>query len=126
MENLKKSSTKCTGNRGEDKAADFLLRTGYKIVSRNFRTRDGEIDIIAEIDDVLCFVEVKTFPNGSLDLLRNVLGKRKRKRIIKTAKSFLSGHREYINNYIRFDVIVNDMPGLPSVYHIENAFAELL
>jgi len=75
MKNLTKSSTKRTGNRGEDKAADFLLRAGYKIVSRNFRTRDGEIDIIAENDDVFCFVEVKTFPNGSLDLLRNVLGK---------------------------------------------------
>lgn len=117
---------KKTGNSGEDKACKHLLDLGFSLVQRNFRTRIGEIDIIAEKGDLICFVEVKTFPNGNLELLKTVLDKRKQKRIIKTAKCFLAKHRQYNKDYIRFDVIVNDMPGLPEIYHIENAFAEIL
>ncbi len=126
MENDDGDFRRRTGIGGEEEAAGFLLRNGYQVLFRNFRTRRGEVDIIAEKENVLCFVEVKTFPNGTLELLRRVLDRRKQKRIIKTAKCFLQKHREYSDNYIRFDVIVNDMPGFPSVYHIENAFAELL
>ena len=74
----------------------------------------------------MVFVEVKTLPNGNAELLSHVLDIRKQKRIIKTAKCFLAIHRQYSNDFIRFDVIVNDMPGFPEVYHIENAFAEFL
>ena len=119
-------SRKQTGDFGEEKACRYLAENGYSIIERNFRTRRGEIDIIAKKAGVLCFVEVKTLPNGNAELLAHVLDKRKQKRIIKTAKCFLAIHRQYSNDYIRFDVIVNDMPGFPEVYHIENAFAEFL
>ena len=122
----KKDDRKKTGNLGEEKAALYLIKNGYKLVARNFRTRNGEIDIIAEKGKVLVFFEVKTFPLGTRELLGWVLREIKQKRIIKTAKCFLAKHRQYSNTYIRFDVIVNDMPGLPGIYHIENAFAELI
>lgn len=117
---------KQTGNFGEDRAAEFLLRNGYEIVVRNFRTNQGEIDIIVKKGEYIVFVEVKTLPKGNLEFLSHVLDGRKQKRIVKTAKRFLAINRQYSNSYIRFDVIVIDMPGLPQVYHIENAFAELL
>lgn len=116
-----------TGNQGEALAAEYLLQHGFSVLQRNFRTREGEIDIIAQKGDVLVFVEVKTLPNGTQELLSHVLDGRKQRRIVKTAQRFLAIHRQYSNNYIRFDVIVIGMPGLKQVYHIENAFiAELL
>lgn len=54
-----KPSTKKVGDWGEDLAAEELEKAGYKIIDRNFRTRFGEIDIIAEDGDTLIFVEVK-------------------------------------------------------------------
>lgn len=117
---------KKVGNSGEDKACAFFLEKGYEILERNFRTNQGEIDIIVYKDQTVTFVEVKTLPNGTPELLSHVLNTRKQKRIIKTAKCFLSIHRQYSNDLIRFDVIVMDMPGLPDIYHIENAFAETL
>ena len=117
-------TTKQTGDEGENRAANFLQERGYKITARKWRTREGEIDIIAEKDDYLVFVEVKTLPNATYDMLKKVLNSQKQRRIVKTSKCFLLNHREYINSYIRYDVIVLDMQGLPSVYHIENAFSE--
>ena len=117
---------KQTGNSGENRAAEFLVRNGYEIVVRNFRTNQGEIDIIVKKGEYIVFVEVKTLPKGNFEFLSHVLDGRKQKRIVKTAKRFLAINRQYSNSYIRFDVIVLDMPGLPQVYHIENSFAELL
>ena len=117
-------NTKITGNEGELRAATYLESKGFKIIERNWRTNRGEIDIIAFKNDVLVFVEVKTLPNGTLDMIQRELNYQKRERILKTSKRFLLKHREYNNSYVRFDVIVIDMPGLEPVYHIENAFSE--
>ena len=112
------------GNYGEDKACQFFIKKGYEILERNWRTRSGEIDIIAYKEEILVFIEVKTLPNGTVDMLQKVLNQQKFKRILKTSKRFLLNHREYSNSYIRYDVIVIDMPGLSPVYHIKNAFTE--
>ena len=48
-----------TGNLGEELTASFLEGKGYKIIERNYRKKWGEIDIVAELDGVLHFVEVK-------------------------------------------------------------------
>ncbi len=115
---------KITGNKGEDRACQFLKEKGFKVLERNWRTRTGEIDIIVNKDDLIVFVEVKTIPNGTRDMLQRELNQQKLQRIVKTSKCFLIKHREYNSSYIRYDVIVLDMPGLPPVYHIENAFTE--
>lgn len=119
-------NTKSVGDNGEEKACNYLTEKGYEIISRNWRTRAGEIDIIAKKLETLVFIEVKTLPNATEDMLLCVLNEKKQKRIIKNSKRFLLNHRQYSNSYIRFDVIVIDMPGYPPVYHIENAFSELL
>ncbi len=61
------------GRSGEEIACQFLLRKGYKIIDRNYRRKWGEIDIVAEKDDHIHFVEVKavsreSFPNGSREM----------------------------------------------------------
>ena len=117
-------NTKTIGNDGEKRAADYLVSKGFEIIERNWRTNRGEIDIIAFKNDILVFVEVKTLPNGTLDMIQRELNNQKRQRILKTSKRFLLNHRQYSNSYVRFDVIVIDMPGLEPVYHIENAFSE--
>jgi len=113
-----------TGNDGEERAVRFLSQKGYSIIERNWRTRTGEIDIIVYKDDTIVFVEVKTLPNGTIDMIKRELNYQKQQRILKTSKRFLLNHRQYSNSYVRFDVIVIDMPGFETVYHIENAFAE--
>ena len=119
-------NTKTIGNNGENKAADYLETQGYSIIERNWRTKTGEIDIIAHKDETVVFVEVKSLPNGTMELLQTELNRGKLQRIVKTSKRFLLNHRQYSNSYVRYDVIVIDMPGYPQVYHIENAFTELL
>ena len=117
-------NSKIIGNEGESRASAYLESKGFEIIERNWRTKLGEIDIIAYKNDVLVFVEVKTLPNGTLDMIQRELNNQKRQRILKTSKRFLLNHRQYSNSYVRFDVIVIDMPGLEPVYHIENAFSE--
>ncbi|BDC95483.1 MULTISPECIES: YraN family protein [Treponema] len=119
-------NTKIVGNAGEDRAASFMASLGYSIVARNWRTRNGEIDIIASKDDVLVFAEVKTLPSGNMETLSHELGKRKQKRIVETAKFFLANNREYNDSKVRFDALIVDMPGFPPVYHIQDAFAEFV
>ena len=115
---------KVIGNDGEARASAYLEEKGFEIIERNWRTNRGEIDIIAFKNDTLVFVEVKTLPNGTLDMIQRELNYQKRERILKTSKRFLLKHRKYNNSYVRFDVIVIDMPGMEPVYHIENAFTE--
>ena len=117
-------NTKQTGDKGEERAAAWLRSKGFFIIERNWRTKGGEIDIIAYKNDTIVFVEVKTLPNGTVDMIQRELNYQKRQRIIKTSKRFLLNHRQYSNSYVRYDVIVIDMPGLEPVYHIENAFSE--
>lgn len=117
-------NNKIIGDYGEEIACQFFLEKGFSILQRNWRTRTGEIDIILLKADMLVFVEVKTLPNGSIDVLKQVLNQNKIARILKTSKRFLINHRQYSNYFIRFDVVVIDMPGFPRVYHIENAFTE--
>ena len=117
-------NTKQTGDKGEERAADWLRSKGFFIIERNWRTKGGEIDIIAYKNDILVFVEVKTLPNGTMDMIQRELNYQKRQRILKTSKRFLLNHRQYSNSYVRYDVIVIDMPGFEEVYHIENAFTE--
>lgn len=116
---------KATGSGGETRAAEFLAGRGYSILERNFRTRGGEIDIIAREKNTLVFVEVKTLPNGDALTLAHVLDKRKRRKIIQTAKRFMAARSRLCENlFARFDVIAIDLPGFPEIHHIEGAFTE--
>ncbi len=115
------------GSAGEQAVADHLEQAGWKIIDRNWRTRRGEIDIIALHGQTLVFIEVKTWPHGTVEDLEFVINAAKRKRMVETSKCFLSAHRQYSGMYIRFDVIlVQSVPGSAPLRmeHISDAFPE--
>jgi putative endonuclease len=100
------SDSAAKGRRGEDAAAAFLAAEGWEIVARNFRWRGGEVDIAAALGGVIAFVEVKSWEKLGPEGLERALGADKRRRIVETAKIFLSRHREYKDWSVRFDVIL--------------------
>lgn len=117
------ASTSEKGRSGEDEAAAFLELQGWKILQRNFRSRRGEIDIIAESAETLVFVEVKTWTKCGIQDLEMALDSTKIGRIIETSKIFLAMHRQYISKRIRYDVVLL-RPGRGIPLKIEGAFDE--
>ncbi len=113
---------KRVGNLGEEIATKFLQEKAYKIVQRNYRWARGEIDIIAEQDDVLVFVEVKTAKAKSFGPPENWVDQRKQEQIGKVAEKYLQDNE--INGVdCRFDVIGIELQGTKhQIRHIENAF----
>lgn len=117
------STQKNLGKLGEDCAAKFLEAEGYTIVARNFRIRSAEIDIIAQLDNVIVFVEVKARSNISHGLPVEAVNLRKQKKIIEAAGVFLQDEK-YCDCACRFDVVEVYLRGeqVEQINHIENAF----
>ena len=114
--------TKNLGNAGENFAADYLEQRGYKIIAKNFRVSSAEIDIVAEIDGVIVFVEVKTRSDINHGLPIEAVNLRKQKKIIEAASVFLQDEN-YFDKPCRFDVIEIYSDGVKfSARQIENAF----
>ena len=119
-----------TGILGEDLAEKYLQEKGYVIVRKNFRTRLGEIDIIAISPDkkFLCFVEVKTRKQILFGEPIEAVDEKKARKIFSVAEEFLSSHHriqdlEVKNLDIRFDVISVEITHDDiKIEHIENAF----
>mgnify|MGYP000475768681 FL=1 len=113
------------GREGESAALRFLKKKGYRILEKNFRSKVGEIDIIAEQDGEIVFVEVKARADHEFGHPLNALTPAKQKKIIQTAQSFLSRKR-ISDKPMRFDVVAltSDAEG-PDSWQIEllqNAF----
>jgi putative endonuclease len=115
------------GRTGEELAAQHLLRLGFEIVERNYRTRWGELDIVARTGSTLAFCEVKTRraggrAGGPLD----AVGRDKQIRVRKMAASWLMERRDRsYADVIRFDAIgvtVDAGGRLLSLEHLEGAF----
>lgn len=109
---------------GERAARAYLEREGYRIVETNFRTRFGEIDIIATHGEYIVFVEVKTRKNARFAAAREFVTTAKQQRITATAALWLRQHPSDLQP--RFDVIEvygeEGMPNAPRICHLENAF----
>ena len=112
-----------SGALGEVYAARYLRDRGYRIVSANYRTRMGEIDIAAEKNGVLAFIEVKTRSAGMIALPAESVDVHKRKRIAMAASQFLKAESDGAGT--RFDVIevyLGAQDELLDIRHIQNAF----
>jgi putative endonuclease len=96
------------GDSGERVAALLLTQRGYKIIARNFRTRTGEMDLIAEDADGLAFVEVRA-RRGDGMTPEESLTPRKRKRLLAVAQEFLAAHSEFANHAWRIDLVALEL-----------------
>ncbi len=93
------------GQEGELLAVDFLLQQGFSILERNVRTREFELDIVAQKAGLLVFVEVKLRKNSSFGVPAEAVGPRKAARIRNGALVWLASHPARTPREIRFDVI---------------------
>jgi len=112
---------KKSGKDGEEQAVAALEAAGMEIIARNYRSKAGEIDIIALENETIVFVEVKNWSVFGVENLGYSIDIRKQHKIIKTAKFFLSENRKYNNMTIRFDVVFLNNN---TINHLASAFTE--
>jgi putative endonuclease len=108
-----------TGSIGENLAAAFLVDQGFRIVARNYRWRRGEIDLIAQREDWLIFVEVKTRSSNAYGEPESFVHDFQRRLIYDAAEEYIfstdwQGH-------IRFDIISVKPGKVPEIVHFEDA-----
>lgn len=107
------------GKEGEKAALKFLKKRGYRIIEKNYRNKSGEIDIIAEQDHMLVFVEVKSRADGEYGEPLEAVTPYKQRNIGQVARGFLAQHR-IENRDCRFDVIgIKGTPNEPKTWSIE-------
>ncbi len=92
------------GKSGEDLAVGRLQSLGYRVLERNYRCPLGEIDLVAEEDGCLVFVEIKTRRGGSLGEAKAAVDPRKQRRITLVAQHYLKTQNR-IEQRSRFDVV---------------------
>ena len=114
---------KLLGAWGESLAAADYRKDGYEVAAANYRTRQGEIDLVVHKGGQYVFVEVKTRTAGAIDAPRAFVTKAKQQRVLLAAQSFLQAHG-LTEAAVRLDVaeVWVDSAGNPSVNRIENAF----
>ena len=110
---------------GEALAASYLRKKGFHIEAMNYRTRLGEIDIIAADRQYLVFCEVKLRKSADFAAAREFVDSRKQQRLRTTALLYLSQHESQLQP--RFDVIEIYAPAgaqtrRPQINHMEDAF----
>ncbi len=107
----------------EEQAATYLEGQGYKILRSRYKTKFGEIDLITQKGELICFVEVKVRESEAQAL--ESITKRARKRIENSALFFLSENPEFMSVDMRFDVIAiyksGHMEGF-NITHLDNAW----
>lgn len=100
------------GRRGEDLACEFLVAAGFTICERNFRTKFGEIDVIAsQKAEVTVFVEVKTRTSSSFGTPAEAFDRRKRLRFERAVRCYLADHPDIREWRIDFLGIMLDRRG---------------
>ena len=105
----------------EDRAAAYLMARGYVIRDRNWRLGHKEVDIIAQKDGELVFIEVKSRKSNKYGEAIDAVSDQKIRNIVITANAYVRYHR--LDFPIRFDIIgITGEPCNLKVEHIENAF----
>lgn len=107
------------GNVYEDKAVAYLEQHGYQILSRNYRSRLGEIDIIASEGSYLCFIEVKYRSGTAFGTALEAVNAKKQRTIRLVAGRYMQQHGYHDGTPCRFDVVAFDKEAIEL---IRNAF----
>ncbi|MFH1355479.1 MAG: YraN family protein, partial [Candidatus Omnitrophota bacterium] len=110
------------GRSAEDCAAELLKKNAYKILARNYRTKLGEIDIVALDKDTICFVEVKMRRTERFGSPLDSISRFKQRQISKAALIYLKKNK-LLNKKARFDVVsMIYLKNSPQINLIKNAF----
>jgi putative endonuclease len=112
------------GQWGEQVAVEYLIARGYTILERKFRTRHGELDIVAHREDVLIFVEIKTRANSTFAFPEDPVTRRKQLHHLSAAEDYLESHPQSSPTW-QVDVISIEgrLGTQPTITHFENVFA---
>ena len=119
--------TKTLGDIGENLVVNYLQNNGYTILAKNFRySRFAEIDIIAEINDTIIFIEVKTRRNKKFGMPAEAVTIQKQQKIFIAATKFIQDNKLF-DKPCRFDVVEvfasnKDQIIGYKINHIQNAF----
>lgn len=117
------SQTRKTGDRGESIARDYLMQKGYSIVDTNWSTRFGELDIVAKMDDIVVFIEVKTRHSKNTESAFASITPAKREKMIKVVYQYI--HEKKLDDIDwRIDAIgiALHRNQSPIIDHVEDAF----
>lgn len=126
--NIKHSHVKVSGhnqtfgNWGEKQAEIYLTGKGYEILDRNYRTQDGEIDLVCQYAEEIIFVEVKTRSNTNSGYPEEAITFEKWSHLISSAEEYLADHPDIPQDW-RVDIIAiigNRKTGLNDITHFEN------
>lgn len=111
-----------TGIKGEEIAENFLQTKGYKILHRNWRWQQKEVDIIAETNGLLVFAEVKTRSSTHFGYPEDAVNHKKQDYLKTAAEAYMDQHPEHTQ--IRFDIIsiITTRGQLQEIVHWEDAF----
>lgn len=93
------------GAHAETRACEYLCAQGLHLVTRNYRTRRGEIDLIMDDASILVFVEVRFRRPGAWVSAAESITRTKRQRIVAAASHYLATHRQATERRCRFDVV---------------------
>jgi putative endonuclease len=118
------TNKKITGDIGEKKVCKYLKKNGCKILDRNYRTNFGEIDIVAECNGYILFVEVKTRGINSRYSPALAVTPDKQMKIMRTAHFYLREHS--CHKKIRFDIaeVIHSNNKVININYIKNAFSQ--
>lgn len=110
------------GRQGEEIALKYLKKKGYKIIERNYRSKLGEIDVIASHKGTTVFIEVKTREDTRRGLPQESVDERKQRQITRVALNYIC-HKRLPEGIFRFDVVgIILSSGKPEITLIQNAF----
>ncbi|MEK6698227.1 MAG: YraN family protein [Nitrospirota bacterium] len=112
---------KMLGKAGEDRAARFLVKQGYKILERNYRVPSGEIDLIALHKGEVVFVEVKTRTSDAFGAPELAVTPRKQRQMVKAALGYIK-YKKLHQVPCRFDVVAINEASEKEIELIQNAF----
>ncbi|MFA4854086.1 MAG: YraN family protein [Candidatus Omnitrophota bacterium] len=110
------------GKEAEDAAVKFLKARGYKLIRRNYKSKFGEIDIVADDKGVICFVEVKARHSALFGSPGEAISRHKQRQISKAALCYLK-ENNLLEHSARFDVVtLLYAQDPPEIDLIKNAF----
>lgn len=116
-------NTRQKGSDKEQMAAEYLERHGMHILEKNFRARQGEIDLIGIHEGYLVFVEVKYRSSSTKGTALDAVDIRKQRQICKVADYYRMLHRVNLNTSIRYDVVA--VQGENEIHWLKNAFPHI-